>query len=190
MKLHRKLVLASKSPRRKELLSLITNDFEVRSKEVNEYLDPDNLEDSIKELAYLKAAVIFDKESDEIVIASDTIVVCDNILYGKPKDYGDAFQMIKTLSNRSHKVITAVCILSKERKIVFNSKSKVFVNKIEDDEIKEYLATRDAYDKAGAYGIQGEFSKFIDHIEGDYYSIMGLPVSKVYKKLKEFEDFQ
>lgn len=182
-----RLVLASKSPRRKELLDLLQIPFEIIVSEIDETINlKGDLKKEIENLAYRKAQKVFETNQDAIVVGSDTIVVIDNEVLGKPKDKKDAFRMLKMLSGNTHEVITGVCLLSKSKKDTFSSTTKVKFNDLSDEEIEEYLNTKEPYDKAGAYAIQGLGAKYINSIEGDYYTVMGLPIAEVYKRLKNF----
>ncbi len=182
-----KLILASGSPRRKELLALLNIPFEVVVSNFDERIDQDKkLEDEIKRLSFGKAKSVFEKNEDAVVIGADTIVTIDNKVLGKPKDQEDAKRMLTLLSNNVHTVITGVTIMSKDKTETFASSSKVYFDQLTDDEIKEYILTKEPMDKAGAYAIQGIGSKFIKKIEGDYYSIVGLPINQIYQKLRAF----
>ncbi len=182
-----KLILASGSPRRKELLALLNIPFEVVVSNFDERIDQDKkLEDEIKRLSFGKAKSVFEKNEDAVVIGADTIVTIDNKVLGKPKDQDDAKRMLTLLSNNVHTVITGVTIMSKDKTETFASSSKVYFDQLTDDEIKEYILTKEPMDKAGAYAIQGIGSKFIKKIEGDYYSIVGLPINQIYQKLRAF----
>ncbi len=182
-----KLILASGSPRRKELLALLNIPFEVVVSNFDERIDQDKkLEDEIKRLSFGKAKSVFDKNEDAVVIGADTIVTIDNKVLGKPKDQEDAKRMLTLLSNNVHTVITGVTIMSKDKTETFASSSKVYFDQLTDNEIKEYILTKEPMDKAGAYAIQGIGSKFIKKIEGDYYSIVGLPINQIYQKLRAF----
>lgn len=182
-----RLVLASKSPRRKELLDLLQIPFEIIVSEIDETINlKGDLKKEIENLAYRKAQKVFETNQDAIVVGSDTIVVIDNEVLGKPKDKKDAFRMLKMLSGNTHEVITGVCLLSRDKKDTFSSTTKVKFNDLSDEEIEEYLNTKEPYDKAGAYAIQGLGAKYINSIEGDYYTVMGLPIAEVYKRLKNF----
>lgn len=189
-----RIILASKSPRRRELLKHVTNNFEVISSDVEEIMnDTLSLEDQATNLAYIKAKAVFDATNeDRIVIGSDTMVVKDGVIYGKPKIKEDAKQMLKSLTkgNAKHSVLTGLCILiSKNGKIKeykFCDTVFVYLKEITDEEIENWINTGKAMDKAGAYGIQDEFSVFVNKIEGNYNSVVGLPVHIVYDVIKEY----
>jgi len=185
-----KVILASKSPRRKELMDLLGIDYEIMVSQADETLEEGlTLEEQSKKLGYIKAKAVFDKTSgDRAVIGSDTLVVKDGMLFGKPKDKQDAINMLNILKNDKHQVITSVAILSeKDGKYEEHLEcdiTDVYVEDMSEEEIEEWLNTGKAYDKAGAYAIQLEFAKYIEKIEGNYDSIVGLPINKVYKILK------
>lgn len=189
-----RVILASKSPRRKELLSMITTDFEVivsASEEiVNEELRP---AEKVVEIAKQKAQDIFSsQEGDVVVLGSDTIVVADNEeILGKPKDYDDAVRMLMTLSNKTHQVMTGVSIISRKNGEVEESNfcdiANVHVKELSKEEIDKWLETGNAWDKAGAYAIQQEFAVHIDKLDGNYATVMGLPIHAVYDEFKRLK---
>ncbi|MDO4500390.1 MAG: Maf family protein [Erysipelotrichaceae bacterium] len=183
-----KLILASGSPRRKELLSNLNIPFDIIVADIDESIDHSiPLRKEIERLSYEKAYAVFKDHEDSTVIGSDTIVTLNEKHLGKPKNEEDAFNMLKELQNNKHAVITAVSIISKDKVDTFSVVSDVYFNEMSDEEIREYIKTGEPMDKAGAYAIQGIGSKFIKKIDGDYYAIMGLPVSEVYNKLKEYK---
>lgn len=189
-----KIILASGSPRRKELLSLITPNFEIVVSGVDESLQEGlTPEKQTERLAYVKAKDVFEKTSgDRIIIGSDTIVTKNGKIYGKPKNRENAIQMIKELleGDKTHSVITGLSILIekdgqyKEYKIF--DEVKVHLKEMSEQEIEKWVDSGKAMDKAGAYGIQNEFCVFVDKIDGNYTSIVGLPTQKVYDILKEY----
>ena len=175
-----KIILASASPRRKELLTKITPDFDIIPSDAEEvYPDTLNSMDVSLYLSNLKAKDIHSKYPDKIVIGSDTTVIIDNQLLGKPKDKTDAKRMLTSLSNNYHFVVSGVTIYNKEEIHQINSISKVFFKDLSEKDIDEYLENDEYKDKAGSYAIQGIASKFIDHIEGDYDTIVGFTTSQV-----------
>ena len=187
-----RIILASKSPRRKELLSMITKDFEVIVSGSEEVVD-ENLKPAEKviELANQKARDVFEtlENSDVVVLGSDTIVVTeDDEILGKPKDREDATKMLMTLSNKTHKVMTGVCIIqNKDGNVTersFCDIANVHVKEITLEEIEKWLDTGNAWDKAGAYAIQQEFAIHIDKLDGNYSTVMGFPIHMVYDELK------
>lgn len=178
-----KLVLASKSPRRSEILCNAGIDFTVRVADADETIPHGTKpEDAVVFLAARKALAV-KRADDEVVLGADTIVVLDDKILGKPKDREDAYNMIKSLSGRVHSVFTGVCAVGDGTSFTFAEETKVEFYPLSDDEINEYISTDEPYDKAGAYGIQGLASKFIRGIVGDYFNVVGLPISSVYKKI-------
>jgi septum formation protein len=179
------IILASQSPRRKELLEKCGVEFTCIPADIDESLEKDiSLTKAVKELSYLKAKTILEKHPDSIVIGSDTIVALQGVVLGKPKTKEKAFEMLKRLQGNTHEVITGIVIISNQRKFKDVSVSKVTFTSMSDEEINEYIETGECFDKAGGYGIQGFGGRYISHIEGDFYSIMGLPLNIVYKELK------
>ena len=185
------IVLASGSPRRQQFLRELNINFEVRLKEVDE-IYPDNLQGSeiTDYLAELKASALDNTLSDdEILITSDTIVWHEHKALGKPKDKDDAFAMIKSLSGKTHEVITSVCIKNAGKSETFNETTRVTFNPLTDEEIAYYLEEYKPYDKAGSYGIQEWIGLVaIARIEGSYANVVGLPVDKVYQYLCKFTE--
>ena len=180
-------ILASASPRRKELLKKIIDDFKIITSNVDETY-PDTMDKmSVAEfLATKKALSVFENNKNDIVIGSDTVIVYNNKIYGKPLNKDDAKNMLKTFSNNTHYVVTGVCVASQKRTLSFSSISKVTFYELSDNEIDEYLSDDEYKDKAGSYAIQGKASLFIKNIDGDYNSIMGLPISELNRILKNF----
>ena len=178
-----KLVLASKSPRRSEILKNAGIDFTIRVADADETI-PDGIkpEDAVVFLAARKAMAV-ERADDELVLGADTVVVLDNKILGKPKDRDDAYNMIKSLSGRVHSVFTGVCAIGNGVSVTFAEETKVEFLPLTDEEINAYIDTDEPYDKAGAYGIQGLASKFIRGIEGDYFNVVGLPISRIYEKI-------
>lgn len=188
-----KVILASQSPRRAALLDLAQIDFEVMPSSYDEKIKHGlGIEEAAKELAYGKALDVFDNtQGDRTIIGADTIVVKDNKVFGKPKDRSEAIKMLRALQGEYHIVYTSLAILIeyrgeyKEYKEL--CKNMIKVAPMTDAEIIEYVDGEEPYDKAGAYAIQSCFSKYIERIEGNYMSVIGLPIDKVYKILKENE---
>lgn len=177
-----KLVLASKSPRRSEILKNAGYEFTVRVADADETIpDGTKPEDAVVFLAARKAMAV-ERADDETVLGADTIVVLDNKILGKPKDREDAFNMIKSLSGRVHSVFTGVCIIENGKSMTFSEETQVEFLTLTDKEINTYIDTDEPYDKAGAYGIQGYASKFVKRINGDYFNVVGLPISAIYEK--------
>jgi len=187
----RRVILASGSPRRRELLSKITDNFSIDVSDLEEITSKTNVNEIVLELSLLKARDIANKYKDNcIIIGADTMVSLHDKILGKPKDRQDAYQMLRAMSNEKHQVYTGVTIILKDevgqsKTISFVERSDVFVNELSDSEIEEYLNTGEPFDKAGAYGIQGKFGIYIGRIEGDYNNIVGFPIARVYKELKK-----
>lgn len=178
-----KLVLASKSPRRSEILKNAGIDFTVRVADADETIpEGTSPEDAVVFLAARKAMAV-ERAEYETVLGADTIVVLDGEILGKPKDKQDAFNMIKSLSGRVHSVFTGVCAIGNGISMTFAEETRVEFYPLTDEEINSYIDTNEPYDKAGAYGIQGLASKFIRGIEGDYFNVVGLPMSSIYQKI-------
>lgn len=181
-----KLILASKSPRRQSLIESLGFPFEVRLKEVEEIYPSDITADAVPiYLSELKAQPLLDDLLEgEVLITSDTVVINDGLILGKPKDAQDAFQMLSSLSGKSHKVVTGVCLQSKTKKISFAETTIVHFSPLSSTEINYYIEQYQPFDKAGSYGIQEWIGAIAIHkIEGCYYNVMGLPVHRVYKTL-------
>lgn len=205
----KRIILGSASPRRRELLAQIGVEFEVRVSDKEEKYKSTIPEEIVKELSLMKAenvaldllenvAAERDPDAEEpvgrikdtVIIGADTIVVLDDEILGKPVDEEDAIRMLGRLQGREHWVYTGVAFLDfapdgEKNVINYPVGTKVYVNAMTEDEIRAYVATKDPLDKAGAYGIQGRFAAYIDRIDGDYYNVVGLPVSRVYRTFKE-----
>ena len=184
----KEIVLASASPRRKELLSLLGIPFTVKVSGEEEIITQTDPEKVTEELSRQKAgAIVRQLEKPALVIGADTVVALDDRILGKPKDKEDARQMITSLQGRSHAVYTGVTLWDTESGHVetFSVKTVVHVAAMSTDEIEWYISGDESYDKAGGYGIQGEFSKFIAGIEGDYFNVVGLPVHELYKRMTQ-----
>ena len=181
-----RVVLASQSPRRRQLLDLIGIEHEVRPADVDESLIVGELPEHYAErLAREKAEVIAANDDDAVVIGADTTVVIDDVILGKPIDVGDAERMLRMLSGRSHTVITAVAARHKSRTVSAVEVVDVTFRALGDDEIKLYVATGEPMDKAGAYGIQGYGATIVRRIDGDYFSVMGLSLVRLVALLGE-----
>jgi septum formation protein len=180
-----KIILASKSPRRQELLRQMDVDFEIVLKEVDESY-PENLtpEEVAVYIADKKAKAYDGTLGNEAVLTADTIVTIDGLILGKPEDAADAVRMLKLLSGRVHRVVTGVCILYKQQYNLFHDVSQVFFRTLTDAEIESYVEAYKPFDKAGAYGIQEWVGiTAIQRIEGSYTNVVGLPTEKVYQQL-------
>ena len=183
-----KIVLASASPRRKELISLITESVEIRPAECDETL-PDGIgaREAVEYLSKIKNdAAKSISAHDELIISADTVVAVSNEILGKPADKEDARRMIKLLSGRTHQVYTGVTISYKENAVTFSEKTDVSFFDLTDDEIESYVSSSEPYDKAGANGIQGKASLLVSGINGDYFNVVGLPVARLNRELSKF----
>ena len=179
-----KIILASKSPRRRELMSLLADNFITESPDVEENED-ESLSpcDFVCSLAKQKADAVFEKNRDCLVIGSDTIVVLENKILGKPTDEEDACQMLRNLSGKTHEVYTGVCINCEKTSKTFFCKTDVTFFDLNNEEISEYVSSGEPMDKAGSYGIQGKGSLFVERINGDYFNVVGFAVSMIKKEL-------
>jgi len=180
------LVLASASPRRQELLRNAGIPFEVQPAHIAE--DPlpyEQPQTCAERLARDKALAIAGLRPNDAILGADTVVVIENQTLGKPLDTADAARMLRLLSGRTHRVITGVCLVSSGEVAVASESSSVVMSEIADREISSYIATGEPMDKAGAYAIQGIASRWIPRIEGDYSNVVGLPVARVYRMLRE-----
>lgn len=181
-----KIVLGSKSTRRRELLELIGYDFYVDYVEIDESLNNySDAYDYVQKVVRKKAEAISAKHKNEIVICADTIVVVDDIILGKPKDINAARDMINVINDKDHIVITGVFIKYKDIEVEFIEETSVFIDNISAEEIEEYINTDEPYDKAGGYAIQGLFAKHIKKINGDFYNVMGLPINRLNNEIKK-----
>ncbi|HKK38637.1 MAG TPA: Maf family nucleotide pyrophosphatase [Cryomorphaceae bacterium] len=186
---HHKIILASKSPRRHELMKGLGIPFEVRTKEVNEDFDPELQGAEIPLYLAQKKADAFksDLKNDEILVTSDTVVWLGNHVFNKPENVEEAVAMITELEGRAHEVITAVCLTSSEKQTVVYETTKVHFGLVEREAIEWYVSEFKPFDKAGAYGIQEWIGYVgIEKIEGSFYNVMGFPTRLFYNELKKF----
>ncbi|SET43862.1 septum formation protein [Enterococcus malodoratus] len=182
------VILASQSPRRQELLRWLITDFVVQPADIDEEVKDQYMPtDYVTEMARQKAAAIADEYPEDLVIASDTVVVLGEQILGKPKSREEAFGMLKSMSGGSHLVYTSVVICQEEQVAEKLTSAKVTFYPLTEAEINRYLDSDDYKDKAGAYGIQNGAGAFVEKIEGDYYSIVGFPVGAVNQMLKDFD---
>lgn len=181
----RPVILASASPRRKEILSKLNIPFMVEVSNVNEEYISMKPEVLVQELSLRKAKAVSEKHQDEIVIGADTVVAIGDKVLGKPQDDQDAFDMINSIQGRCHQVYTGVTICSPKGDYTFYEKTDVYVRKMSKAEIEEYIATGEGKDKAGSYAIQGIFGQYITKYEGDYDNVVGLPGEHVKRILEE-----
>lgn len=178
-----RLILASGSPRRKELLERLNIDFEIIPPNIEEHLDDTLvLEDAVIDLAWQKASYIKDKQPDAKVLGCDTIVVYEGQVLGKPKDAKDAFKMLSLLSGNTHRVITGCVYIDRGTIKKFYRDAYVTFSLLNEDEIQWYIDTKEPFGKAGAYAIQGLGGRFIENLRGDYYAVMGLPLQAIYNE--------
>jgi len=188
-----KLILASKSPRRIEMLENLGLCPEIMPADVDENIEEfKNLPDvAVITLAKRKAQAVSEKVSDKncIIIAADTLVYKGNSLLGKPKDENDAFSMLKSLSGDYHSVYTGFAVCCGDKLVAKAVETKVFFKKLSDEEIYSYISSKEPMDKAGAYGIQGKGALFVSKIEGDYFNVVGLPLCELFETIKETFDF-
>ncbi len=180
-----RVILASQSPRRRELLGLLRIPFTVRVADVDEKMDPAKLPfDEVARVSLLKARAI-PRDREDVVIAADTIVVVEGRVLGKPRDPAHAEEMLRSLSGRDHQVMTGVTVLRGEQAVTFTEVTDLRFRELSDKEIRGYIATGEPMDKAGSYGIQGGAALFCQGLRGDYYNVMGLPVCRLGMVLKE-----
>ena len=179
------VILASASPRRKELLEKFGVPFVIRVADIDETMDPAKAPfDEVGRVSRLKALAV-EKESDDLLIAADTIVVCEGRVLGKPRSEADAAAMLRLLSGRDHQVMTGCTVLRGENCVTFTEVTDIHFRELTDREIERYVASGEPMDKAGSYGIQGGAALFCERMVGDYYNVMGLPVCRLGQVLKE-----
>ena len=184
-----RIILASKSPRRKELLAGLNIPFEIITHEVEEIFPEDlPMEEIPVFLAKLKAEPFEDKLKENcLIITADTIVWIDGEVLGKPFDHSHAFEMLRKLSGKNHTVVTGICLTSSLKQVCISSSTQVWFKELSDEEIEYYLSLYHPYDKAGSYGVQEWIGYIaIDRIEGSYFNVMGLPVQPLYEELRRF----
>ncbi|MGE7601041.1 Maf family protein [Peribacillus sp. NPDC097675] len=182
------LILASSSPRRKELLQFLQIPFESMNSNVDEDIEENmQAEDAVQELAVRKAEAIASRYPDSWVIGSDTVVVLEGEILGKPANHADGKRMLEMLSGKTHEVYTGVAILFGEHRRIFAVKTEVTFWELSESDIERYLDSGEPFDKAGSYGIQGLGSLLVKQINGDYFSVVGLPISRLARELKTME---
>ena len=183
------LILASGSPRRRELMSQVGLDFTVVTSDADENIKEMEPEDYVRELSSAKAQSVLeqyaDKEDSVIVIGADTIVYHKGEILTKPKNEEDAFRILKSLEGQIHQVYTGVTICSAHKNVSFYEKTDVWVYDMTDEEIRDYISTGEPMDKAGSYGIQGLFGIYVKGISGDYNNVVGLPVARLFYEMKK-----
>lgn len=186
----REFILASASPRRREILQNAGFSFRVVPSDADETVDEGiSGEKTVEILAERKALQILGENPDAVILGCDTVVVSQGRILGKPRDDSDAFSMLRELSGKTHSVCTGVCICDKDRRVTFCNTTKVTFNSLSDETIRSYIATGEPGDKAGSYGIQGFGSVLVKNIQGDYFSVMGLPVCESASVLADFGIF-
>ena len=184
------VILASQSPRRKELLQLICDNFRIIPSDCEEKIPQDILPEMIAEyLSNLKCRCIAEIYDNSLVIGCDTVVICDGVVLGKPVDEKDAGRMLSILSGKTHKVITGCTLAINKKYMSFSVETKVKFRNITDEQIAAYIATGEPMDKAGAYGIQGVGSLLVEKIDGDYFNVVGLPVSELAVQIRNFLNY-
>ena len=192
------LILASKSPRRKEILENLGIKFNIITCETNEYTDETNGKRYVEEIAFRKGNAVRELlesqnkfDQNDIILSCDTVVVsADGEIMGKPLDRADAKRMILAFSGKPHFVISGIALITKDKTIVTHECTTVFFDTVDEADVEKYLDTDEAYDKAGAYAIQGYASLWINGIEGDYFNVVGLPVKKLSDTLKKEFDIK
>ena len=188
-----RIILASSSPRRKELMNMLNIPYEVISYDHDEVLNKEkSVYEQCMDISYQKGKIVFDSfDEDVVVISSDTIVVFNGEIYGKPMNREAAYRMISMIQGNDHEVVSALTVFCRKngKDTIHETYEKaiVTVDKMTDEEIKSWIDTGKAFGKAGAYAIQEEFGKYIKKIDGDFYTIVGLPLNKLYNILKELE---
>ena len=185
------MILASGSPRRKELVSLLPWEFEVVTKEVEENFESSlSVKENVQALALKKAKAVAMMQPDRIVVGADTMVCLEEEYMGKPENEEAAFAMLEKLSGKKHRVISGVAIvcLSRNIQVTFAEETYVTMQQLTEEEIRNYVASKEPMDKCGSYAIQGLGAKYIEGIEGDYFNVVGLPLHHLYKEIKKIEE--
>lgn len=184
----REIILASKSSRRKELLEESGIKFQIHTEAVEEVLHLEQgVRLAVEQIALDKAKAVASKYPEAIVIGADTMVCLDDELLGKPIDEEDARAMLHRLSGNTHEVITGVALCLDDRCVIFHEVTKVTFYDLEETIIDAYIASKEPFDKAGAYGIQGKGRLFVKGIEGDFFNVVGLPIARVYREIKKLQ---
>ena len=203
-RISKNVILASKSPRRREILEQVGISFDIEASTVEEVITQTSPNKIVLELSMQKAEDVYDKliktifqnidvpDNRYVIIAADTVVEVDGKIIGKPTDRDDAYRMIKMISGRSHNVLTGVTIIifdgvNTPRKISFYEATEVEIYSMDEDEINKYIDSSEPYDKAGSYAVQGMFAAYVKKINGDYYNVVGLPISRIIRELKTFD---
>lgn len=183
----RRLILASASPRRQELLQDIGYPFDIVTADCEETFDHTaSVFSAIEQIALVKARTVWEQHPEAVVLGADTMVCYENQMMGKPRSREDAYHMLKQLGGRTHTVISGVAIVWKGKAELFHEETSVTFYDLDEDLLMKYLDSSEPYDKAGAYGIQGMGKLFVREIHGDYFNVMGLPVAAVYRRIKPY----
>ena len=189
------LILASQSPRRKELMGFFRVPFIIRVADIDETMDPGkSASEEVARVSCAKALAV-EHAPEDVVVAADTIVVCNGQVLGKPTDENDAYRMLRLLSGRDHQVMTGLTVLRGDKRVTCTEITDIHFRELSDKEIRAYIATKEPMDKAGSYGIQGGAALFAEKMNGDYYNVMGLPVCRLGQILRDLapelmEEFQ
>jgi len=186
------LILASQSPRRRELMEIFRVPFIIRVADIDETMDPNKpASQEVARVSCAKAQAVA-HDPDDVVIAADTIVVCNGQVLGKPTDEADAYRMLRLLSGRDHQVMTGLTVLRGDKCVTCTEITDIHFRELSDREILAYIATKEPMDKAGSYGIQGGAALFAEKLNGDYYNVVGLPVCRLGQILRDLlmEEFQ
>ncbi len=184
----RRIILASQSPRRKELIRYIFSDFEAIPSGADETPPEGVSAEEVPEiLSARKALDVAKTDPEALVIGCDTVVILDGVIFGKPKDEAEAFLMLKSLSGRTHRVVSGVCVCCAGRTMSFTQTTEVTFYPLSDGEILSYISEYPPLDKAGSYGIQDRGGLFVKEIKGDHYNVIGFPVARLYRELGQFE---
>jgi septum formation protein len=180
-----KIVLASASPRRREILSMVCDSFDIRVSNADETYSSDTPLDEIPKILAERKALSVPMEQDELIIGCDTVVICEGELMGKPKSREDAIRMLEKFSDNTHAVVSGICVRTSDKVYSESVTSYVHMRKISREEIEKYIDRDEPYDKAGAYGIQEMAGAFVKGIDGDFYNIVGLPLCRLTEILKD-----
>lgn len=179
------LILASSSPRRKELLENANIKFCIDAADIDETFSREQSpEENVMRISKLKALAVLDKHPDSLILGCDTIVVLDGIVYGKPKDEADAYSMLHRFSGKTHQVLSGVSLVTKDEESTFFVETKVTFKELSDEDIKDYIQSGEPFGKAGSYAIQGVGFKLIEKYEGELENVIGLPIAKIIPALK------
>lgn len=185
--LRMRVILASKSPRRKEILDMLGVDFEIMTSDKDEVRNTDKPEELVCDIAKQKGRAILpliDDLRDTLIIACDTLVFAEGEILGKPKDEEDARRMLHLLSNNTHQVISGLYLQYEGKSVSAYESTEVTFDSMTDDEIEKYIESKDPFDKAGAYAVQGRTAAYIKGLKGDYFNVVGLPVNLLYRTLE------